>query len=194
MPRNNRVAIRLLRIVGVSTSMAASGICLALWICSFFTGGVLIWDLRGFTFVAHSERNLIGLRFYQDDQGPDTGFSIRSYSNPDYKQTSGLWDELKLGGVHGWPAIGLAHYRNLTDRNYGWAVGNRPIDSIYAPHWLLVLLFAIPSTVWFALVTRSRARSRRGYCVQCGYDLRATPERCPECGWLADAAANPAGA
>jgi hypothetical protein len=50
------------------------------------------------------------------------------------------------------------------------------------PYWFLVALFAF-APVWAAVgVLDARRVTRRGRCLTCGYDLRATPDRCPECG------------
>jgi hypothetical protein len=50
------------------------------------------------------------------------------------------------------------------------------------PIWVLVATFAILPIGRTVLFYRRRRRVAHGACVTCGYDLRATPERCPECG------------
>jgi hypothetical protein len=50
------------------------------------------------------------------------------------------------------------------------------------PAWLPFTLTAIAPVLWAVKWWRKRVRSRIGLCRKCGYDLRASPEKCPECG------------
>ena len=53
---------------------------------------------------------------------------------------------------------------------------------LIVPLWMPTLLFA--ALTWFTLLPAHRRRKRKklGLCVKCGYDLRASKDRCPECG------------
>src|SRR5215208_7193534 len=53
------------------------------------------------------------------------------------------------------------------------------------PYWFLALLFSVTPSLWLRAARHRRAARRWGrdvLCAHCGYDLRATPGRCPECG------------
>ena len=48
------------------------------------------------------------------------------------------------------------------------------------PHWCAAAVLSLMPVAW---LRRRLCRPRpRGLCSRCGYDLRATPDRCPECG------------
>jgi hypothetical protein len=50
------------------------------------------------------------------------------------------------------------------------------------PHWLMLLTVGVVGTYAATPTVRSWRRNARGLCPACGYDLRASHDRCPECG------------
>jgi len=78
-------------------------------------------------------------------------------------------------------ALGFAFDRAAYD---GLGDGRLREWGVQLPLWALaVTLTLLPAT---RLIRRVR-RHARGHCSRCGYDLRATPDRCPECGTIAAA-------
>jgi hypothetical protein len=65
-----------------------------------------------------------------------------------------------------------------TKSGFGWMV---------VPHWIAALLLSALPLWWARVYQRVRRWASQGRCARCGYDLRATPERCPECGALPEA-------
>jgi hypothetical protein len=53
---------------------------------------------------------------------------------------------------------------------------------VTSPHWAIAVIAAALPGVWLMVWRRRRRRFPAGCCVVCGYDLRASKDRCPECG------------
>jgi len=52
---------------------------------------------------------------------------------------------------------------------------------VIVPWWSLPLVTGVTPAALLVSVLRRNGK-RPGFCRSCGYDLRATPDRCPECG------------
>ncbi len=54
---------------------------------------------------------------------------------------------------------------------------------IVIPYWSPAALFAVLPAIWIWRFIKYGHRRKVGHCPKCNYNLRATPQRCPECGW-----------
>jgi hypothetical protein len=85
-----------------------------------------------------------------------------------------------------------------TVTGFGWSAkqqspplpfGQREQCAVRIPKWFVILVSAGLPALWLRrrLIRRRRQRAQQQLCINCGYDLRATPDRCPECGMEARA-------
>ena len=90
---------------------------------------------------------------------------------PHYKD---VWGKRILG--FGW------HHEDMTFTEQDGSGRRLRSYALLLPHWFLILLLGCVVSFWGCINRRWRKRQRSGLCVNCGYDIRATPQRCPECG------------
>jgi hypothetical protein len=92
------------------------------------------------------------------------------------------WPYLDEPTFWDWPRFEM-YDEALADRSYT----NRWRGAV-VPYWMVMALTAAAPAAWIgrrALRRRRTARrARASRCAGCGYDLRASPDRCPECGRL----------
>ncbi len=102
-------------------------------------------------------------------------------------------DELYTTGRARWERLGFARMTSSQGAGGGtftsgrsitpWLMVN-PMEAWVVPYWPLALLAAVPTAWRTARLGRTALRRRRGQCIACGYDLRASTDRCPECGFV----------
>ncbi|HXE52093.1 MAG TPA: hypothetical protein VN541_03720, partial [Tepidisphaeraceae bacterium] len=94
-------------------------------------------------------------------------------------------DNYRISGI-GW--LGFAAAREGADYEYTHVTAMTDWY-LQCPLWFLVLATALLpgwSLVRLRLRSTRKKQQQRGCCPICGYDLRATPSRCPECGHAVD--------
>jgi hypothetical protein len=122
----------------------------------------------GIVFLSH---DAVTSRVPREDRKPR--FAVGSGKTPKVFSPFGDYD---------WHFSGFGYYRGTDSfpesaNPFTWVR-----NTVAFPHWFLALLFAILPAVHFRAAMRSRSLHRAGLCPDCGYDLRGTPDRCPECG------------
>jgi hypothetical protein len=79
--------------------------------------------------------------------------------------------------------VGVRRYVRSRRFSAIWGISR----TVELPTWFLAAVFVVLPTVAFAHRRhrlRDKRRAQTGHCTVCGYDLRATPGRCPECGTI----------
>jgi len=73
---------------------------------------------------------------------------------------------------------------NPANWRLGFAYGNisNSFDGLRAPLWSIAAVTCLPAIPLLSRHVRHRRRLAHSLCLTCAYDLRASTERCPECG------------
>jgi hypothetical protein len=173
--------LNLLTALSLLLCVAAFG----LWVRSHVVEDRVMWRrVDGAGWVVTSPRYVVvGWELFAGTGWPADGYGLSYERGTPAPVTTHVVRMLVLGMSRGdrfgqWQRMGFA--------GYWWrpASGASNFARVVVPLWAVVAATgALPA--WRAVRTLARRRHRAGMCAGCGYDLRATPDRCPECGTAA---------
>jgi hypothetical protein len=172
----------LLRIIG-------KGLMVVFFVLTFLTAGAtLVSFQRGYgarvtlitpTTVGNTktETNLYvgrgGLVFFRDYNYSPGDFSWFHTRSPDVRffSTQARYPD------NSWLGFGQTRFSNTG------VLGTHSYRGITVPFWMVPLALILFFVGWYLMRRRpSKLWRIQGLCPSCGYDLRASPSRCPECG------------
>lgn len=162
---------RRLGVVAILAGALATIILLLLARSFLYSDAVYLACGRRLTVAVFSMRGQVDLWWSVDGHRPPNGYvEYASHAATPTALTSHMDGRRWLG----------FGYWNPTSYQYRW---------VSAPHWFFVLMSGVTCAI---AIRRSRKLCRvPGFCCVCGYDLRATPGRCPECGTPAQETVHP---
>jgi hypothetical protein len=175
--------------VSVLSLITAAGMC-AMWIRSYW-----YWDEIVYSIPAADDRpNTFVWRGWQRSAASERGHILLT------SKSGGLWTHYRNGwGVTrleiDWPPVPprspagfLGSLRIQWESDFIRATPYHfHIRKLVFPYWCVTAILALPVMLRVLIAPRIFRSWRAGQfesvrCTVCGYDLRATPDRCPECG------------
>ena len=154
-----RKTLTIFSLIGLLLSVGAWGA--SYWNVGYFNHPVTIFAFEG----------CVGLRIWHEDDYDLA--TVKSELNSSNIKSTSIGNNFFL-------------LRGFQSRHtYSWwgeIVKSPRETSVVFALWIPTLIFALLPA--YALLPHHRRRKRRklGLCLKCGYDLRGSEERCPECG------------
>lgn len=135
---------------------------------------VRLWSADTSTFFLASSRGIVGIVQYEYAASPTA-----STTNRPTLHAPGFFTVAQSSILADRPDLALGYRHSSVANINGWIVTQRRFGIHY---WILCLLTLIAPGLYLWARCRDRYMIRQNRCLACGYDLRASPERCPECG------------
>jgi len=160
----------------------------ALWLAAMNSRGIVIskFGPRGFEVMCNGR--LMAIWLYRGYPSATPISHTSGDSSQRHVWGSPRYEYAGEGGGGGGTFFVLNHFSGHTNYRHRRGANDFQVtwNAYGMPVWLPFVVFTIFPLYWFIVplrAARRRARRRRlGLCETCGYDLRESSDRCPECG------------